>query len=313
VNNKSLGRGLSAFLNTNEMVLPNDDSQSIININVDSIVHNPYQPRQIFDEESLMFLSESIKRNGVLQPILVIKLDNDNYQLIAGERRLRASKMAGMQEIPAILMEADKKKQLEISILENIQREDLNLIDEADSYKKLIDEFHYTHEQLSDVLGKSRSHITNILRLLLLPDSVKQLVREKKLTFGHARALVGLENAEAVANQVVLRSMSVRQVEDAIKSLKNDRSASLISTEKSIELSNLSHNISHSVCTENYPANSEILNIAEQISSLIGLAVSIKLKNEGGTVEIAFKNFEELDSFITELSMHRGISRVASI
>jgi ParB family chromosome partitioning protein len=271
---KSLGRGLSAFLDFSEQNSENP-GREILKINVDNIIPNPFQPRKTFDEEGLNSLAESIKRNGVLQPILVLKSDNENYRLIAGERRLRASKIAGIMEIPAIVTEMSNEDQLEIAIIENIQRENLNPLDEARAYKQLMDEFHHTQEELSGILGKSRSHIANMLRLLTLPDEVKDLVRSGKLSCGHARALVGAEDAISVADLAVSESMNVREIEKLVKRRKQPRANK---------------------------EDSEITHLAEQISSLVGLKSGIKLKGNGGVVEINFGNFEELDFLIRKLN-----------
>ncbi|MDR2781690.1 MAG: ParB/RepB/Spo0J family partition protein [Holosporaceae bacterium] len=271
---KSLGRGLSAFL---DFSLQNQENngKEIVKIDVNSISPNPFQPRQTFNEEGLNSLAESIKRNGILQPILVIKLSDGNYQLIAGERRLRASKIAGLAEIPAIVTEMSIEDQLEVAIIENIQRENLNPLEEALAYKRLLDEFHRTQEELSEILGKSRSHITNMLRLLTLPDEIKDMVKSGKLAYGHARALIGTEDAISIANQVIDQSMNVRQVENLVKQRKQ---------------------------SNDNTKNSEISNLAEQISSLIKLKSNIKLKGSGGIVEINFSNFEELDFFVRRLN-----------
>ncbi|MDR2158235.1 MAG: ParB/RepB/Spo0J family partition protein [Holosporaceae bacterium] len=272
--NKSLGRGLSAFLDAQDVVRENE----IVKINVDAVKQNPFQPRQIFDEDGLNSLAESIKRKGVIQPILARKLEDGTYQLVAGERRLRASRIAGLKEIPAILADISREDQLEIAILENIQRENLNPIEEAEAYRRLMDEFSRTQEELSNMLGKSRSHIANTLRLLSLPDQVKDMIRIGRLTFGHARALVGRDDAVSIADQAAKQSLSVRQVENLVKQRKNNR------------------------LNDNNYVNSEIFNLAEQISSLIGLKSTIKLKGSGGVVEINFQNFEELDTLVQKLN-----------
>ncbi|MDR0631965.1 MAG: ParB/RepB/Spo0J family partition protein [Holosporaceae bacterium] len=270
---KNLGRGLSAFLDFDVQ----KDSE-IVKIDVNAIKPNPFQPRQTFDEEGLNSLAESIKRKGVFQPILVLKLSDGSYQLVAGERRLRASKIAGLEEIPAVVTEMSPKDQLEAAILENIQRENLNPLEEATAYKRLMDEFNHTQEELSRILGKSRSHIANMLRLLTLPDEVRDMIRAEKLTFGHARALVGVEDAAAIADRVVEQSLSVRQVENITKQRKNDRSDG------------------------NAYVDPEILNLANQISSLVGLKSNVRIKGNGGVIEINFNNFEELDSFVHKLN-----------
>ncbi|MDR1561438.1 MAG: ParB/RepB/Spo0J family partition protein [Holosporaceae bacterium] len=276
--NKNLGRGLSAFLDID--IDSDNQKESITKININNIRPNPFQPRQVFNEESLNFLAESIKKDGVLQPILVVKSENGEYQLVAGERRLRASKIAGMNEIPAIITNISEKDQLKIAILENIQREDLNPLEEAEAYKRLIEEFKYTQEELSEILGKSRSHVTNILRLLSLPDEVKILLKNNKISFGHARALIGSENAISMANKIINESLSVRQTENIVKQRKN------VGTQTN----------------KKHYADPEISNLASQISSLVGLRTHIKLKNPGGVVEINFNDFKELDSLIYKLN-----------
>lgn len=268
---KSLGRGLSAFLNTE--FESSDPRENVVKIKLDSIKTNPYQPRQFFDDEQLQSLATSIKRKGVFQPILVQKLPGGGYQLIAGERRTRASKLAGLEEIPAIITNFSSEEQLEIAILENVQRENLNPIEEAEGYKRLIDEFHHTQDQLSEIIGKSRSHISNVMRLLNLPDDVKQMIKEGKLSFGHARALVTSENASAVANEVINKSLNVRDTENLVK---RKRSPSFV--------------------------DPEIFNISKQIEELTGLKTSIKLKGNSGTIELSFENLNQLDSFIQKMN-----------
>ncbi|MDR1982709.1 MAG: ParB/RepB/Spo0J family partition protein [Holosporaceae bacterium] len=272
--NKNLGRGLSAFLGEQDY---GGYEREIVEIDINAIVQNPFQPRQVFDEESLNSLAKSIERKGVLQPILVIKKSDGNYQLIAGERRLRASKLAGLTEIPAIVTDISREDQLEVAILENIQRENLNPLEEAEAYRKLMDEFGHTQEELSGILGKSRSHISNTLRLLSLPDEVKDMIKVGQLTFGHARALVGTDDTVSLANQVVNQALNVRQVEDLVKHRKNNQS------------------------NDNY-IDPDILNLANQISSLVGLQSNIRLNKNGGVIEINFNKLEELESFIRRLN-----------
>lgn len=270
--NKSLGRGLSAFLNT-EFETAADVNDNIVRVKLDSIKANPYQPRQVFDDEQLQSLASSIKRKGVLQPILVQKIPGGGYQLVAGERRTRASRLAGLTEIPAIITNFSSEEQLEIAILENVQRENLNPIEEAEGYKRLIDEFHHTQDQLSEIIGKSRSHISNVMRLLNLPDDVKQMIREGKLSFGHARALVTSENASAVANEILNKSLNVRDTESLVKRKKNPSFV-----------------------------DPEIFNISKQIEELSGLKTNIKLKGNSGTIELSFDNLNQLDSFIQKMN-----------
>ena len=277
--NKSLGRGLSAFLGEN---IPEISKNSIEQISVGAIEANPFQPRQVFDNEQLQALAESIKSKGVLQPILLKKLSDGSYQLIAGERRFRASKIAGLTEIPAIILNITEKEQLEIAILENIQRENLNPIEEAESYKRLMQEFSYTQEDLSKILGKSRSHIANMLRLLSLPEKIKNYLSSGQISFGHARALIGQEDSEKIAQMIIDQSLSVRQAEDIVRQRKNvSKVASALM---------------------NPQISPEIYNISSQLTSLIGLSSKVKLKKNGGLIEIEFSNFEELDLLIEKLS-----------
>ena len=238
-----LGKGLSSLIPTGDVldsVLKTNVHVTILSI--DQIATNPEQPRRFFDEVSLQELSDSIQSFGVLQPILVRQVENNNYIVIAGERRLRASKMAGLNSIPVIIKEiSQENNHLEISIIENIQRKDLNVIEEAGAYKKLIDEFHYTHDQLSDVLKKSRSHITNLLRLLLLPERIQEAIKKKQISMGHARALVNARNSDKVLDKIIEEKMSVRQTESLVREdkerLKQKKSEETIALEQKLSSS----------------------------------------------------------------------------
>jgi len=213
---KGLGRGLSSLIgetrvekNTNKLLLS-------------EIIPNKYQPRKNFEEENLLDLSNSIKERGVIQPIIVRKssTDKSKYEIIAGERRWLAAQKAGLHDIPVVVTEADDLKSLEFAIVENVQRHDLNPLEEALGYKRLIDEFSYDQEKVSKFIGKSRSYITNALRILNLPKEVIKFIEEKKISSGHAKILVGLENAEFVANKVIEKKLSVRQTENFVKIFK---------------------------------------------------------------------------------------------
>ncbi|MBQ0065643.1 MAG: ParB/RepB/Spo0J family partition protein [Firmicutes bacterium] len=226
-NNSRLGRGLDSLFGQDVSKMLEDiqngevktESQSQMTIPVDEIRPNPYQPRKVFDQEALKELSDSIAQHGVFTPILV-KKSILGYELIAGERRLRASKLAGKTEIPAIIVEFDDQQMMEIALLENIQREDLNDIEEAKAYEQLLKRLNYTQEQLAKRVGKSREHITNTLRLLKLPEDVQEFVVNKQLSMGHVRALLSLKNEEEirkVAKQAIGQGMSVRKVEQLVK------------------------------------------------------------------------------------------------
>ena len=227
MSNNRLGRGLDSIFGEDISKVLDDiqngntqtESQQQLKLPVDSIRPNPYQPRKVFDDESLQELSQSIRQHGVFTPVLV-KKSIQGYDLITGERRLRASKLAGLTEIPAIVVEMDDQQMMEVALLENIQREDLNGIEEAKAYEQLIQRLGYTQEQLANRVGKSREHITNILRLLKLPEPVQQMVVEKKLSMGHARALLGLRDDQKmvkIAGQIYQQGLSVRKVEQLVK------------------------------------------------------------------------------------------------
>ena len=216
---KGLGRGLSSLIGetkteskTNKLLLS-------------EIVPNKYQPRKNFDENYLEDLTNSIKERGIVQPIIVRKSSSQDskFEIIAGERRWLAARKAGLHEIPVVVTEADDLKSLELAIVENVQRHDLNPLEEAQGYKRLIDEFSYDQEKVSKFIGKSRSHITNCLRLLTLPVDVIKLIEDKKITAGHAKILVGLENASFIANKIFEKKLSVRQAENFVKIFKNNK------------------------------------------------------------------------------------------
>ena len=232
-NNARLGKGLSSIFGQDVSKVLDDiqngdmevERQDQSKIPVDEIRPNPYQPRKVFNDEALKELSSSIKQHGVFTPILV-KKSIQGYDLIAGERRLRASKLAGLKDIPAIIVDFDDQEMMEIALLENIQREDLNVIEEAKAYEKLIQRLGYTQEQLAHRVGKSREHITNLLRLLKLPEDVQEYVVSKQLSMGHVRALLGLKTAASmrkVAKQAIDQGLSVRKVEQIVKDTNNKK------------------------------------------------------------------------------------------
>ncbi len=301
--NKSLGRGLSAFLQTEfDIDSASANGGSVIKINLDKIKANPYQPRQFFDDEQLRSLASSIKRKGVFQPILVQKLSDGSYQLVAGERRMRASQIAGLEEIPAIITDFSPEEQLEIAILENVQRENLNPIEEAEGYKRLLDEFNHTQEQLAEIIGKSRSHISNVMRLLNLPDDVKQLIKEGKLSFGHARALVTSDNASEVAREILNDSLNVRDTEKLVRRRKNPQ---VEKTKDSNSRNSDEHSDKYNASLQELSSyvDPEILNISHQIAELSGLKTNVKLKgNNSGIIELSFENFNQLDKFIQKMN-----------
>jgi len=216
---KGLGRGLSSLIGDSEI------SKTTNKLSISSIIKNKYQPRRLFDKNSLDELTTSIKNRGIIQPIIVRKSDNiaDKYEIIAGERRWLAAQNAGLHEVPVVIIQADNLKSLEFAIVENVQRSDLNPIEEAKGYKKLIDEFNYDQEKVSKFIGKSRAHVSNCLRLLSLPEEVILLIEENKISQGHAKVLVGLDNAHFLAKKIIEKKLSVRQTENLVKVFKTKK------------------------------------------------------------------------------------------
>ena len=213
---KGLGRGLSSLIGDSDIKTSNNK------ISISSIVPNKNQPRKIFDKEALEQLKNSIKERGIIQPLIVRRSDDqDNkFELIAGERRWQAAQAAQLHEVPVVIIEADNLKSLELAIIENVQRKDLNAIEEAESYKNLIENFGYDQEQVSQFIGKSRSHISNSLRLLTLPEKLIDMIRNEKISQGHAKILIGLENALLLAEKIFKKKLSVRQTESMVRSIK---------------------------------------------------------------------------------------------
>ncbi len=237
-NKKGLGRGLSSLIGDV------DSKPSKNKISISSIIRNKFQPRKNFDKEKMEELTSSIKERGIIQPIIVKKSSEEmgKFEIIAGERRWQAAQNAGLHEVPAVEIEADNLKSLEFAIVENVQRSDLNPIEEAKGYKKLIEEFNYDQEKVSKFIGKSRAHVTNCLRLLSLPNDVILLIEENKISQGHAKVLVGLDNAHFLAKKIIEKKLSVRQAENLIRTLKSYKGRSktfknpnLVSLESSIE------------------------------------------------------------------------------
>jgi len=267
---KGLGRGLSSLIG--ETKIESQKNQ----LSISEMIPNKYQPRKIFDENSLNELTKSIEQRGILQPIIVRKSNDDKskFEIIAGERRWLAAQRAGLHNVPVVVTEADDLKSLEFAIVENVQRHDLNPLEEAQGYKRLIDEFSYDQEKVSKFIGKSRSHITNSLRLLILPEEVIKLIETQKLTAGHAKILVGLKNAGFVANKIVEKKLSVRQAENFVKIFKNKKQKS-----------------------NNKDANIKDLEIS--VSNKIGLNVEIKnKKNNKGKITFEYKDLDQLNKII---------------
>ena len=268
---KGLGRGLSSLIG-------DADSKPLKNkISISSIIRNKFQPRKSFDKEKMDELTNSIKERGIIQPIIVRKSadQNDKFEIIAGERRWQAAQNAGLHEVPVVEIEADNLKSLEFAIVENVQRSDLNPIEEAKGYKKLIEEFNYDQDKVSKFIGKSRAHVSNCLRLLSLPDEVILFIEENKISQGHAKVLVGLENAHFLANKIINKKLSVRQTENLVRSLKNYKGKN-----KSIK-------------------NPNLVSLESSIEEKIGIKVFIRnKKNNTGQVTFEYKDLDQLNRLI---------------
>ena len=268
---KGLGRGLSSLIGETKVETPKNQ------LSISDLIPNKYQPRKIFDEDNLNDLTNSIKERGILQPIIVRKSNDDKskFEIIAGERRWLAAQKAGLHTVPVVITEADDLKSLEFAIVENVQRHDLNPLEEAQGYKRLIDEFNYDQEKVSKFIGKSRSHITNSLRLLTLPLEVIKLIETQKLTAGHAKILVGLENSSFVANKIVEKKLSVRQAESFVKIFKNKRQ------------------------NPNNVKDANIKDLEISVSNKIGLNILIKNnKNNKGKISFEYKGLDQLNKII---------------
>ncbi len=267
---KGLGRGLSSLIG--EAKVEPEKNQ----LQISDLVPNKYQPRKIFDENNLIELTNSIKERGMIQPIIVRKSNDSEgkFEIIAGERRWLAAQRAGLHNVPVVITEADDLKSLEFAIVENVQRHDLNPLEEAQGYRRLIDEFSYDQEKVSKFIGKSRSHITNSLRLLNLPDDVIKLIETQKLTAGHAKILVGLGNASYVATKIIEKKLSVRQAENFVKIFKNKKKSSLTK-------------------------DTNIIALELSVSNKIGLNVDIKNnKRNKGKISFEYKDLDQLNKII---------------
>jgi len=269
---KGLGRGLSSLIGDSG----SKSKQS--NLKIDDIMSNPYQPRKIFDDEQLNDLTNSIKERGIIQPIVVrpSKSQDEKFEIIAGERRWLAAKRANLDSVPVVILNVDDEKSLEFAIVENVQRQDLNPIEEAKGYQKLIDEFNYNQEKLSKFIGKSRSYIANSLRLLSLSPDVIDHMEKGNLTAGHGRALIGVPNSGIIAKKIIKNKLSVRQVENLVKVFKNKNIVKLIKSK-----------------------DSNIIELQKSLENKIGLSVIIQnKKNNSGKITFEYKNLDQLDKII---------------
>ena len=268
---RGLGRGLSSLIGDSKI------ETNINKLSISELVRNKNQPRKLFDKDSLEGLTNSIKERGIIQPIIIRRSQNQRakYEIIAGERRWLAAQNAGLHEVPVVITEADDLKSLEFAIVENVQRHDLNAIEEAEGYQRLIDDFLYDQDKVAKFIGKSRSHISNCLRLLSLPNEVIDLIQNNKLSQGHAKVLVGLENAFFVAKKIIDKKLSVRQAENLVKIFKSKKISKIDSKDANLK------------------------QLEKSVSDKIGLRVFIKnKKNNTGSVLFEYKDLDQLNKLI---------------
>src|SRR6056300_917950 len=274
---KGLGRGLSSLIGETKVEVQKNQ------LPISDLKPNKYQPRKNFDEANLEDLTNSIKERGIIQPIIVRKSDNENskFEIIAGERRWLAAQRAGIHTVPVVITDVDDLKSLEFAIVENVQRHDLNPLEEAQGYKRLIDEFSYDQEKVSKFIGKSRSYITNSLRLLSLPKKIIEMIENRLITSGHAKILVGLDNAEFIANKIIEKKLSVRQVESFVKIFKKNKNQN----------------------TKFKDPNT--VDLEKKVSEKIGLNVSIKNdKRNKGSITFFYKEIDQLNKIIEIIKLH---------
>ena len=269
---KGLGRGLSSLIGDSDTKVTNNK------ISISSITPNKFQPRKNFQREDLLELSNSIKERGIIQPLIVRKSEDEKnkYELIAGERRLQASQMAGLHEVPVFIIEADDLKSLEFAIVENVQRKDLNPIEEAEGYKRLIDEFKYDQDKVAKFIGKSQSHISNSIRLLSLPKKVINYISNGNLTQGHAKILVGFDDADVLAEKIIKKKLSVRQAENLVRILKLNKNFK-----------------------KNLTKNPDITSLENLLEEKIGLKTYVRnKKNNSGQLIFEYKDLDQLNKLV---------------
>lgn len=281
--NRALGRGLSSLLN--EEIIPIEIAASSNNIDLDLIEANQNQPRKYFDEEKIKELADSITSHGLVQPIIVNKSFTGKYKIIAGERRFRACKIAGLRQIPVIIKDLTEKEILEIALIENIQRQELSAIEEAEGFQKLINEYGYSQGELAVVVGKSRSHVANLLRLNQLPESIKFMINNGQLSMGHARCLIGLKNAEEIAAKILANDLNVRQVEE------------LVSNRKRKDKTDNSY-----IKGKDKVVDDDLVMLGQSLREKFGVKVVVENSWNGGRISFHYSNLEELDFILTRLN-----------
>ncbi|MBN8544075.1 MAG: ParB/RepB/Spo0J family partition protein [Alphaproteobacteria bacterium] len=289
---KGLGKGLSALMSEEYSTAQANDN-AVATLPLDKLVAGKYQPRREFDVEALAELTVSIEKNGIMQPILVRSIAGGKYEIIAGERRFRAAKHAKLKSVPVLIRDdVNDQQALELALVENIQRQDLNPLEEATGYQRLMDEFKYTQDKLSSIVGKSRSHVANLLRLLSLPEGVKKYVETGDLTMGHARALIGVEGAEKIARDIVSKQLSVRETENLVRG-----DAPVQTKESHRPASN-----PKSASPRSADKSDDILQLERMLSDNLGLGVSINTRSgKAGEVTISYNSLTELDEVLRRL------------
>lgn len=283
--NKALGRGLSSLLK--EEIVPIEVVGSTNQVDIELIYANKEQPRKYFDDEKIKELADSISTHGLLQPIIVKRDDSGKFKIVAGERRYRASILAQLKEIPVIIKDFDEKEVFEVALIENIQRDELTAIEEAEGYQKLINDYSYTQSEIASVIGKSRSHIANLLRLNQLPESVKSMINDGVLSMGHARCLVGLDNAEEIAKKIIDNDLSVRKTEELVSVHKNTSGKRKIAKSRKSE-------------STYQEQDEDLIMLSQSLSEKFGVKVIVENSNNGGRIAIYYSNLEELDSILTK-------------
>ncbi|WJQ81638.1 ParB/RepB/Spo0J family partition protein [Brevibacillus brevis] len=279
---RGLGKGLNALITSNLI----EEGEQVKEVSINEIRPNPYQPRKEFEQSAIEELAQSIKEHGIIQPLIVRK-SIKGYELVAGERRLRAAKVAGLKEVPVVVKAYTDQQLMEIALIENLQRENLNPLEEAEAYDKLISHHDYTQEQLAQKIGKSRPHVANMLRLLQLPEKIRKMVSAAELSMGHSRALLGVTDKKVqlqLANDVVEKGLSVRQLEELVKQL------------------NVSRETKKKKSAKNEPV---LIEMEERLRSRFGTSVKIKKGSKRGKIEIDFYSQEDLERIIEMLNIEK--------
>lgn len=278
-----LGRGLSALLQ--EEIVPMEAIGASSEVDIDLIEVNKDQPRKHFDEAKIKELADSIASHGLIQPIVVNKMVDGKYQIVAGERRFRACRMSGLTRVPVIIKKLSDRDVLEIALIENIQRQELTAIEEAEGFQQLIEEYGYSHADLATAVGKSRSHVANLLRLNQLPDSIKLMVNNGQLSMGHARCLIGLDNVESLAAKIIANDLNVRQAEELAGGRRKKKTGLEGAPEK-----------------QEAPVDEDLIMLGQSLSEKFGVKVVVENSWNGGKITLHYSNLEELDSILTKFN-----------